>query len=101
MAELLLFHHALGLTPGVLAFADRLRAAGHTVRAPDLFDGEVFTSLVEGVRHAEHIGFDQFVERVTESPTRYRRRWCTPASRWASCRRSTWPRPAGVRSGRS
>ena len=42
MAEVLLFHHAQGLTPGVRAFADELRAAGHTVHTPDLFDGRTF-----------------------------------------------------------
>lgn len=42
MAEALLFQHVLGLTPGVLAFADELGAAGHTVHAPDLFDGAIF-----------------------------------------------------------
>ena len=36
MAEVLLFHHAQGLTSGVVAFADNLRAAGHTVHTPDL-----------------------------------------------------------------
>jgi dienelactone hydrolase len=30
MAEVLLFHHAQGPTPGFLAFADQLRGAGHT-----------------------------------------------------------------------
>jgi dienelactone hydrolase len=40
MAELLLFHHAQGLTAGCLSFADELRAAGHVVHAPDLYDGE-------------------------------------------------------------
>src|SRR6185312_16310674 len=39
MAEVLLFHHALGRTPGVLAFADLLRTQGHTVHTPDLYDG--------------------------------------------------------------
>ncbi|MFP5488373.1 MAG: dienelactone hydrolase, partial [Acidimicrobiia bacterium] len=39
MAEVLLFHHVLGQTPGFLAFADAVRAAGHTVHTPDLFDG--------------------------------------------------------------
>jgi hypothetical protein len=29
MAAMLIYHHALGLTPGVLAFAERMRAAGH------------------------------------------------------------------------
>ncbi len=30
MAEVLLFHHIQGLTAGLIGFADRLRAAGHT-----------------------------------------------------------------------
>ena len=49
MAEVLLFHHAQGLTPGVVAFADELRAAGHTVHTPDLFDGRTFGSIPEGM----------------------------------------------------
>ncbi len=63
MAEVLLFHHAQGLTPGVLAFADVLRAAGHTVHTPDLFDGRTFGSIEEGVAHASEIGFDNVRER--------------------------------------
>src|SRR5437773_964554 len=49
MAEVLLFHHAQGLTPGVHAFADELRAAGHTVHTPDLFDGRTFGSIDHGM----------------------------------------------------
>ncbi|MDQ3449792.1 MAG: dienelactone hydrolase, partial [Actinomycetota bacterium] len=49
MAEVLLFHHAQGLTPGVLAFADELRRAGHTVHTPDLLDGRTFDTVEEGV----------------------------------------------------
>ena len=45
MTEVLMFHHAQGLTPGLRAFADVLRAAGHTVHAPDLFDGRTFGSI--------------------------------------------------------
>ncbi|MDQ2743326.1 MAG: dienelactone hydrolase family protein [Chloroflexota bacterium] len=63
MAEVVLFHHALGLTPGVVAFADELRRAGHTVHTPDLFDGRTFTTLEEGVAHAEEIGFGEVIER--------------------------------------
>lgn len=63
MAEVLIFHHALGLTAGCLAFADELRAAGHVVHAPDLYEGRTFTTLVEGVGHAEEIGFDTIIER--------------------------------------
>lgn len=53
MAEILLFHHVQGLTPGVLALADRLRAAGHTVHTPDLFDGRTFDSIGDGVAFVE------------------------------------------------
>ena len=57
MAEVVLFHHAQGLTPGVVAFADELRRAGHTVHTPDLFEGRTFGSLDEGMRYAQQIGF--------------------------------------------
>jgi dienelactone hydrolase len=63
VAEVLLFHHAQGLTTGCLAFADRLRAAGHVVHAPDLYDGKTFTDLDEGVGYAKEVGFDTIGER--------------------------------------
>jgi dienelactone hydrolase len=63
MAEVLLFHHAQGLTAGVLSFADELRAAGHVVHAPDLYDGETFDDLDEGVGYARKVGFDTIGER--------------------------------------
>ena len=63
MAELLLFHHAQGLTAGCISFADELRAAGHVVHTPDIYDGETFTELIDGVGYAEQIGFDTIVER--------------------------------------
>ena len=63
MAELLLFHHAQGLTAGSLAFADHLRAAGHVVHAPDLYDGKTFADLADGVGYARQVGFDTIAER--------------------------------------
>jgi dienelactone hydrolase len=63
MAEVLLFHHAQGLTPGIHAFADELRAAGHTVHTPDLFEGRTFGTIDEGVAHAKEIGFENVLER--------------------------------------
>ncbi len=64
MAEVLLFHHALGQTPGFHAFADVLRGAGHLVHAPDLFDGRTFETIDEGMAFAEEIGFpDAIIER--------------------------------------
>ncbi len=63
MAEVLLFHHAQGLTAGVRAFADELRAAGHTVYTPDLFDGRTFQSIDEGLAYIGENGFDVMRER--------------------------------------
>jgi dienelactone hydrolase len=63
MAEVLLFHHAQGLTPGVVSFADRLREAGHVVHTPDLYAGRTFDGLDDGVAHAEELGFDNLLNR--------------------------------------
>ena len=63
MVNVVMFHHAQGLTPGLLAFADRLRAAGHVVHTPDLFDGQTFATLEEGIAHAKSIGFGAIHER--------------------------------------
>jgi dienelactone hydrolase len=59
MPEILLFHHVQGLTPGVHAFADRLREAGHTVHVPDLFEGRRFDTIDAGIAHVQELGFDR------------------------------------------
>ncbi len=63
MTEVVLFHHAHGLTPGIVAFADELRRAGYTVHTPDLFEGRTFDTVEEGVSHAKEIGFGEVTER--------------------------------------
>src|SRR3954464_7355695 len=64
MTELVLFHHAQGLTDGVRAFADDLRAAGHTVHVPDLYEGRTFPDVATGVRHAaQEVGFEEIIAR--------------------------------------
>jgi dienelactone hydrolase len=64
MAEVVLFHSALGLTPGFAAFADELRRAGHTVHTPDLFEGHTFGTIEEGLGYAGQIGFpDEVIGR--------------------------------------
>jgi dienelactone hydrolase len=63
VAEVLLFHHAQGLTPGVVAFADELRAAGHTVHMPDLFAGRTFGSIDEGMAFIRGNGMEEMAER--------------------------------------
>ncbi|GGS79679.1 dienelactone hydrolase [Streptomyces tanashiensis] len=63
MAEVLLFHHALGLTEGVHAFADGLRRAGHTVHVPDLYEGRTFADVEAGAAYAQEAGFGTIVAR--------------------------------------
>lgn len=63
MAEVVVFHHAQGLTRGVVAFADELRSAGHAVHTPDLFGGRTFATVEEGVTYAGEVGFGEVTER--------------------------------------
>lgn len=66
MAEVLLFHHVQGLTDGVRAFADGLRAAGHLVHAPDLFDGVRPVTVDDGVAHVRSLGGELLQERADQ-----------------------------------
>ncbi len=63
MVEVVVFHHGLGVTPGVLELAETLRASGHVVHVPDLYDGQVFSELSAGVAHAQSVGFGALVGR--------------------------------------
>ena len=67
MAEVVLFHSVLGLRPGLVTAAERLRAAGHTLHTPDYFDGEVFDDLDEGMRKEEALGYQEIASRTRES----------------------------------
>ena len=67
MAEIVLFHSALGLRPWVTASADRLRGAGHTVHTPDYYDGEVFDDLGDGLRKRDELGYAEIARRAREA----------------------------------
>ncbi|MEW2549411.1 dienelactone hydrolase family protein [Streptomyces sp. NPDC047002] len=62
--EIMLFHSALGLRPAVHEAADRLRAAGHSVRVPDLYDGQTATTMDEGLAIKEKTGADELLRRA-------------------------------------
>lgn len=49
------------------AFADDLRARGHLVHTPDLFEGRTYPSLEEGLAYIDEIGFDEMRERGVRS----------------------------------
>jgi dienelactone hydrolase len=63
MTTILLFHHAQGLTSGVIGFADEIRAAGHAVLTPDLYDGRTFDDIDDGVTFARGAGFGEILRR--------------------------------------
>jgi hypothetical protein len=93
MTEILLFHHAQGQTRGFLAFADELRAAGHVVHAPDLYDGNTFTDLDEGVGYAKEIGFGTIAERGRLAADGLPNELVYAGFSLGACRRRCWPRP--------
>jgi dienelactone hydrolase len=70
MAEIVLFHSALGLRPGVASAADRLREAGHSVHVPDFYDGEVFEDLDDGLRKRDELGVAEVLRRAREAVAR-------------------------------
>jgi dienelactone hydrolase len=67
MTTIILYHHALGQTQGFLGFAEQLRAEGHTVHTPDLFEGKTFDEVDDGVAHAREVGFDVIGTRGTDA----------------------------------
>ena len=62
--QVVLFHSAYGRRPGVHWFADQLRAAGHTVHTPDLFDGETFEEASAGTRKRDAVGIPELIRRT-------------------------------------
>ena len=63
MTDVVLYHHVLGLTDGVRAFADELRQAGHTVHTPDMFEGRIFDTIDDGIAFAREEGFAELAGR--------------------------------------
>ena len=58
------YHSAYGLRPAIIEFAERLRAAGHLVHTPDLYDGEVFSDRSDAIRKIQELGFDKLLDRA-------------------------------------
>jgi dienelactone hydrolase len=63
MSEVVVYHHAHGLTKGVVEFAGALREAGHSVHTPDLLDGRTFEELDKGVEYVDELGFGEVLSR--------------------------------------
>jgi dienelactone hydrolase len=67
VARVVLFHHAQGLRPDVLDWADSLRKAGHEVDTPDLFEGMTFDRLEDGIAHRDELGMPALIGRAAEA----------------------------------
>ena len=64
MSDIVLFHSALGLRPAIRELADTLRADGHVVHTPDLFEGKVFDRLEDGVAERDALGIPVLMQRA-------------------------------------
>ncbi|MEU3712478.1 dienelactone hydrolase family protein [Streptomyces catenulae] len=70
-STIVLFHSVCGLRPAVHAAADRLRAAGHEVIVPDLFDGRTADSVGDGMEIKEEIGKETLLRRAVTAAAPY------------------------------
>jgi dienelactone hydrolase len=64
MATIALFHSVLGIRPGLLQFADTLRAAGHEVHVMDQNEGKVFDEYEPAMALMEEVGFKELTARA-------------------------------------
>jgi len=71
LMNIMLFHSMYGLRPAVHAAADRLRAAGHEVRVPDLFEGHTFVSVEEAEAFREETGKEELLKRAVLAAAPY------------------------------
>ncbi|MFD7620188.1 dienelactone hydrolase family protein [Streptomyces sp. NPDC059802] len=71
LMNIMLFHSTYGLRPAVHAAADRLRAAGHEVQVPDLFEGHTFETVEEGMAFKEEVGKDELLRRAVLAAAPY------------------------------
>ncbi|MEU7030986.1 dienelactone hydrolase family protein [Streptomyces sp. NPDC015232] len=72
--DIMLFHSAYGPRPAVEAAAERLRAAGHQVWTPDLFDGRTAGTVEEGMAIRDEIGKDELLKRAVLAAAPYSER---------------------------
>ena len=72
--NIMLFHSTYGLRPAVHRAADRLRAAGHEVWTPDLFEGSTFDTVEDGMAYKEGIGKDELLKRAVLAAAPYSER---------------------------
>ncbi|MDG4781628.1 dienelactone hydrolase family protein [Micromonospora sp. WMMD961] len=64
MRHVVLFHSVYGLRPAVRAAADRIRAAGHQVSAPELYGVPAADTVEEGFALLDKVGQEVVLDRA-------------------------------------
>jgi dienelactone hydrolase len=62
MTTVVLFHSVLGIRQGERDAAERLRAAGHDVHVPDLFEGQVFDAYEPAMASSAALGNEKLFQ---------------------------------------
>ncbi|MFB9520667.1 dienelactone hydrolase family protein [Streptomyces cremeus] len=65
--DIILFHSVYGLRPAVHAAAERLRASGHQVHVPDLYEGQTAGTVEEGQAVLDRIGREELLRRAVQA----------------------------------
>lgn len=64
VAHIVLFHHVLGLTPGIHQLAASFAAPDHEVSTPDLFKGRTFPDIESGLQYVNALGDEALMGRA-------------------------------------
>lgn len=64
VATVVLFHSVYGLRPAVHSAAERMRASGHEVHVPDLFDGRTAATMEDGMALKDEFGRHELLKRA-------------------------------------
>lgn len=67
MTDIALFHSALGVRPGIIDAATRLRADGHQVLVVDQYGGRIFDDYDDARRFVEQVGFPELMHRARQA----------------------------------
>ena len=75
MAQILLFHSALGVRAGIVALEDALTQAGHDVTVVDQYEGRTYDSYDEAMAHVDRVGMAALMHgalgHATDVPGRF------------------------------
>ena len=66
MAIVAIFHAVLGVTPGLVDFASKLKRPGREVHVVDQYDGRVFDNYEEAGAYEEEVGFPDLMAKAIQ-----------------------------------